>query len=458
MKPLSIQSSDPSLRQSPSLQELLSCSSTENLRRFMHSPGFLTPRIGTIPALDCQASPTAFLSSRPTTSISSFTARENLRLQQRLGTAAIGSIESPRVADFSPSSLPSELDYKRAIEKLNRIAAGGSTNHKIVLGERKVTGEMELEAEGWLYVKVETKGMPVPLRVNIKRKKGKIVTYVSKSVPEPSELQCEFISTSDIIIVRDNTVRFLGNYVFLGLFAVEEATFSLRTQFGKVKTVRKLLSRRCEDMEDSDLWALLPSPRPKESKFTRNFLQENRAKAGNSPWWSGSEDRKEQRESRQQAAKQRFRQQLGLKRGKAIAALNRAEARRREREEQARRLEESLERQECQQFWLKWASASLASERLWSLFEHKRSVIQVENLKHKFAEKIQKSFRSSLRGLEMREFLQLRAGQGLRLLVHSTALLDRPVVRRKIRTCLVLAGKNARVKTQFLQFWLKSKQ
>lgn len=319
-------------------------------------------------------------------------------------------------------------------------------------------GEVGLEEQEWLYVKVETKGKPVPLRVYIKRLKGKIVTYVSKSVPEPSELQCEFSSTSDTIVIRDNSVRFRGNYVFLGLFAAEEAVISLKTQFGKAKTVRKLLSGRCEDMEDCDLLALLPSPRPKEAKTTRNFLYENRQKAGNSPWWSGADDRKEQRVLRQQAAKQRFREQIGLKRVKAIAVLNRAEARRTEREEQARELEERLEQRDFQQFWLKLVSVALGSECLWGRFEQRKGLIMVESLKHKFAEKIQKSFRNCLGGLKMRQFLQLRAGQGLRLLVHSTALLDTHTIRRKVRTCLVLAGKNAHVKTQFTDFWLKSKQ
>ena len=171
-------SSEPSLRQSPNtLKDMLSCSSSENLWRFMHSPGCFTPRAGELPSLDSQPSLTARLSSRPITSISNFTARENLRLEKRLGSAAISAIDSPRIAAFPLSpSLPSELDYKRAIEKLNRVAAhGGSAAHKLVLGERKMQGEVGLEEQEWLYVKVETKGKPVPLRVHIKRLKGKIV-------------------------------------------------------------------------------------------------------------------------------------------------------------------------------------------------------------------------------------------------------------------------------------------
>ena len=81
----------------------------------------------------------------------------------------------------------------------------------------------------------------------------------------------------------------------------------------------------------------------------------------------------------------------------------------------------------------------------------------MENLKHKFAEKIQKSFRNTLGRLTMSKFLLLRAGQGLRLLVHLTALIDVEKTRRNVGKCVVLAGRNARVKVKFSEFWMKSK-
>lgn len=451
-------SSEPSFRQSPpNLKEMLSHSSTHNLWLVMHSQVPVSPRLGTLPSLDSLPLP-ALLSPRPTTTISSFTARENMRLESRLGSSHCRSIETPRNVEISLSPLPSDLDYKRAIEKLNRIAAhGGSSSHKLVLGDRKPPAEIMLDAEEWLYVKVDTKGKPVPLRLNVRKIKGRVVTYVSKTVQEPSELQCEFVSHSDNVVIRDNSVRFHANYVFLGIFAAEDSVISLRTQFGKAKIVPKLLSGRCEDMDDCDLLALLPSPRPKSIKFCRNFLQENKQKAVTSPWWSGAGEKREQRVIRQQAAKQRFREQITLKRSKALAMLNRGETRRQEREKQAQILAERLATQDCERLWLTLVSVALASESLWKQFEHKKGLIQVENLKHKFAEKIQNSFRNTLGGLNMSKFLMLRAGQGLRLLVHLTALIDAEETKRKVGKCIVLAGRNARVKVEFTDFWMKSK-
>ena len=441
-----------SIHSPPNLKDMLRHSSSQNLWLVMHTSPRHYPE--TLPTLD--SLPSGFISPRPLTSLSTFTTRENQRLEKRLGSPL--SPINFRRTELPPSQLPNELDYKRVLEKLNRIAShGGSTAHKLVLGDRKIPVEVMLEEEDWLYVKVETKGKPVPLRVYIRTIKGKVNTFVSKTVQEPLEVNCDFVVSGDTAIIRDTFARFRCNYVFLGIFSLEESVVSLRTHFGKLKPVTRLLSSRCDDLDDCDLMALLPSPRPKIHPSNRNFLQENLQTVSSAHFWSGSDDKKLLRASRRQAAKQRFKIQLDLKRTKAMAAVNRGEIRKLEREKQAEILKEKQAKQTNERLLLTLIAFSSISDSLWTQFAYKRNLIQAENLKHKFAGKIQKSFRKCLNGLSMEKYVLLKAGQGLRLMVRCLGPLEEDRTVNRVVGCIRKAGRNARVNESFMEFWEKSK-
>ena len=171
------------------------------------------------------------------TGLSSLTQRANQMLESLQRPEDTFLAKSASAGLFSPTynKLPSEIDFKRAIEKLGRVyAQGGVDALKLSLQEGK-THEVTLEAEEKMYARISLQGQLCPLVVTINRSRGRLVAYVSKTVQDPMEMICDAKVTGDRIWISDPGIRFRSNTLYICFAAVEECVFSLNVQFGQKK-------------------------------------------------------------------------------------------------------------------------------------------------------------------------------------------------------------------------------
>lgn len=429
------------------IRQMLQMRSSENFWRVMHSgrpeSHPLTPNITPSPTR------TGANTSRPATSISSLTVRENLRLGSRrdfpaqplprITTAGIGN---------SPSG-PNEMDFKRVLERLNRVTmTGGVDSRKIVLTDIK-PAEIILDYGEVIYVRVATLGQNAPLQVNIRRAKGKVVTYASKTNPEPMEALCDATFKGDLVVIADVAQRFRCKNVYLNITALEDSLFTVRLHFGRLHPTFSTTSKlpQLPDGEELDWMALLPQPSAKtrSSRNIRNFVEENR---NSSPC--------EQREKRdwkvrRDAVLRKLRLNRDQKKEKALHLLNRREIQRLERARLAQEAVLRDNRQKKEKKWLGYLSFAVFLESLAGKLQLRMKEIAVEKKKNAVARKIQRNFKLQL-GVKSQDIALLRFLHSAELLTHHSFL---PLYHRsqwKVYLCLRQAAKNASIRKAMERF------
>lgn len=125
-------------------------------------------------------------------------------------------------------------DYVRIINRLDKVA----TNQGLMTRRIDITDgrpmELILDQGEVQYFYITVKNKKCPLRIQLV-KKGKLVTYMSKSTPEPSEELCEEEFNNDDFQISDPGIRFSCEHVFLAVKALEDAKYQIKAAFGRKK-------------------------------------------------------------------------------------------------------------------------------------------------------------------------------------------------------------------------------
>ena len=175
-----------------------------------------------------------------TGSISALTARENSRLEVREQTHKlhIKPITHKHKSPITASHLPAEEDFKRVLDRLNRITArGGPQDPHFTLYEGK-SSVIVLESDERAYGKLSLKGMKSPVSIRIKRASGRLHTFLSRTAMEPQEDVCDLQFRGDTIEFSDTGVHFKSLFLYIGFHALETTEFVVYIHFGRLKTMK----------------------------------------------------------------------------------------------------------------------------------------------------------------------------------------------------------------------------
>ena len=173
---------------------------------------------------------------RPVTSkLSGLTLQENERFSIQNYT-----ILTPRGKDNafpSPSDsslkLPSAKDFEKILNKLDMVSLSKITGQKRLMLVENESFNIILDKFNIQYCTIESQNKATPMTINIKRQKGKIITYFSKQNSLPSKNMCENYSTNDRFQINDCSFKFKNEYIYMAIEALTDTDFHLSIQFGK---------------------------------------------------------------------------------------------------------------------------------------------------------------------------------------------------------------------------------
>ena len=396
------------------------------------------------------------------TGLSALTQRANQNLGERLSHEDENFRYSASLANLKNAAnrLPSESDFKRVLEKLTRLyAQGGVDSQRTNLQEGK-NHDLLLEADDWMYSRLSLQGRSCPVVISLSRSRGRVVSYVSKTVQEPMEMVCDAKFTGDRIWISDPGIHFRSNTLFISFHALEESIFAVNVQFGHKKKTQKGKYRfNSEAFGKEDYWTKLFSsfiePKP---KLLKNFVEINRAGQGReSPDRAVTmAERSVLLDNKRREAVKRWKEQLVLRKTRAIEVVNRQELKEIEREKQ---LQLSMERAAVGNAQKKWISIiwGLKSfDHLLDRFKLRKDELAVQLQMVAAVLKIQQAYRRRLKKSDKRSIGLRRCCLNFRLAFRHLAHLEEEEIKGNLLKCIRCSAKNARLPIQFLSFYLKS--
>jgi hypothetical protein len=220
-------------------------------------------------------------------------------LESSLQPRAVPHISAPSVKEernIRNLSLPTERDYTRVQNRLNKLATGvGLTLRPLTLPEGKSL-EIRLEEDEWQYLKVRIYAKATPLEMKMHRAKGKARVYVSKTVTEPSETFHDEVWRKETATLSEPGLKFKSEWLFLGIKCLEDVQLTLSVRFGNTNEGSKRKKDFGFSLVDLDLFRFDESKRLnlgqtvemilKRQKMglaisnsSRNFLEENQKSA-----------------------------------------------------------------------------------------------------------------------------------------------------------------------------------
>lgn len=347
------------------------------------------------------------LARRPKSAgVSHFTARENLRLHSHAGLCLPASPKKSSAAHElpSPPKTPTDQDFQRVIDRLCKLQAV-NYGRRIVLTEDKAESCV-LDPSEVQYFKVMLAGKPTPLKVMLKRTKGKAVTYVSTAISEPSEVVNDAVYRKDLFTVTEMGAQFRLEAVFFAVQAIGTLAFSVNVHFGKRKITRSDSSPRSRlvQAKEEEQWeryrskqeAKMPSP-------SKSFIRRNLVIVPTS-----SPKRIQEAESRRKAMEQR--RKSAFIRRKSIEAdrkkrtfftLHKQEIKQQELQQTQLAAAQALRKRSCQKDWLRLMANAAFVEEAWGRFETRKSDLGIQAKQRKAAVKIQARFRCFLKGADV---------------------------------------------------------
>lgn len=382
-------------------------------------------------------------------SLSMLTQRANqtLELMQRpeegaTRLSASGFWHSPR------GKLPSDMDFKRAIDKLGRVyTQGGVEMLKIKLQEGK-SSELMLEPEEKLYARVNLQGQLCPLVLTVGRSRGRLVAYVSRTVQEPMDINCDAKITGDRIWLSDPGMRFRPGMLYVCFVPLEETTFTITTQFGQKKRNMKehwksgQMSAFDEDWEK--VFGVSLDRRPKLDKdfIVRNLtvlrLDSPQALTQHLEKTAVADTRRRQAVVRKKAGLER-------KKRKALEQVNRQQLREIEREKERLLLKEKAALAASAQKWVTTIWALNEAQHWYSLYADRRIRIDGAKRRMNAVVKIVLAYRQHIMKSNKHQLALRRAAFSLRVSVRHLALIDRQKLKAHQLRVVRESWKNARL-------------
>lgn len=169
-----------------------------------------------------------------TTRISALTQNENLKVLNSKGFES----STPSFSNSSSKSTisHSSKDFSGLIKGLESVTnRQESTNFKMLF-EGEIS-KIRLEQGGFHYYQIICKDKRSPLKVVIRRQKGKIRCFASKSMEKPNHFHHDQAFCMDTFEIPDLAIKFSYDFLYLSIEALVDTVLSIMISFGKARHI-----------------------------------------------------------------------------------------------------------------------------------------------------------------------------------------------------------------------------
>lgn len=409
--------------------------------------------------------------------MSPLTVQQNERLET-LTSAPTPSI--PVTAPVSPSSravfAPSERDYKRLIDRLEKLAsarAAGSNREQL---KESKDFECTLEEGETQFCFINVRRRAIPLRIRIRRARGKVKLLVSKTTPEPSENSCEETHRGDNVVLAEPGLKFKFQCYYVGFKAVEDTTFVVNIAFGRDKAEDEVLMRRRQFKSQSSgsnldelrldealkqelklkVGVILQHRKVNSAQFTqKDYVEMNkRILSPQSPERTTLANSKSLMHlQRISTAQSRKRENMDLKKQRTLLAINRHKLRV-EEEDRLRKLKEHREKKsQCEANWLALLVLANCTADLVSRFLARKALIQLQEQRNSASFHIERLVRRRYRGVKGKDLARSQGLSCFRLFVGLAGPLLKVQGGKAVVQHLRASARNNLVQDSFKSFY-----
>jgi hypothetical protein len=409
--------------------------------------------------------------------LSSLTILENERLsRQQLALRSISRFDSTRqtVRQDNTTQLPSEQDFRLLYDRLDQIINKGFTQRKVQLKDDK-DFESLLPAKEQQFFKVVVKGKQTPLRVMIKRTRGKLLVFTSKSNSEPSEFSHDDHHKTDRFTIGDSGSNFKLEQIYIGFQAVEDCYFSVKIIFGRAPIalgrtrVGNAADHRGEDHAETLARQELEKRveeaiirRVYEAKYAvpdKNFITSNIKIAASVPTLKRQtmSARIITHTARRVKAQEKKLELIAQKRVRTINSLNRHISRLQETKKSKDLMTLLLLKQRWQQLWLTPVAVAKGLDEMHARFVEARRRFLESKKRSVSAMRIQLMFRRWRRDLASEELCLATAVNSLTYYSKHVKQLGLLKTHRQIQLCISSSAANSALPRRFETFFSQGK-
>ena len=363
---------------------------------------------------------------------------------------------------------PTENDYRRLLNRLDRLIKGSALSFRFTVLTESKPINLSLDTSERQYIRVKTVGLSIPMKVNIQRNMGKIVTYVSKSFNEPDERNSEETHNKDNFVVSEPGLRFKTQFIYLGIHCLEETVLTLSVTFGhkrlnKHKSLTKIPSMTdLEELRKDDgkfealgrhVETLLAMKQETSRVAFHNFVRENRNKAGKDESGNGKKEVEMQR--REDALRRHF-QNLKEKKEKAMLLLRRQELRVEAEAKAKAEFEVKMQREEMQKQWLGMLPFFVSVEVIWDTYTKRKACVEEAGRQVKAAMVLQRCYRRVLLQINPKRLIRQHLLHHLSLFTHLFGPEITFQSHTKLLSLFRTSAETSRVKDKLDTFYVKS--
>ena len=219
---------------------------------------------------------------RPETSnLSGLTLRENEKIS--FHSSLIASPASARglsrPSETLGIKLPSTKDFENILNKLEIVALNKNIGQRKIMINEGESKHIVLDKGNVQNFIIKALNQKSPLLVNIRRKMGKVVSYISRLVTEPDKFRCDSMFKQDFFQLTEVNLKFKNEYFYLAVEALIDSTFTISVEFGKKFHRKKIhLMFNNEDYSPLRDEFNLPEVQTERSrKPDKNFIKINKA-------------------------------------------------------------------------------------------------------------------------------------------------------------------------------------
>ena len=392
-------------------------------------------------------------------SISEFSEKQNEKIFNFLTPLALESGKRSFFPDIHlrPQGF-SDRDYSNLMSSINEVISPRGAVEYILLNE----GESYevLIAEGKIkYFRIPVKKKRTPMIVKIKRAQGRVCCYTSSEVQEPNQFSYDKYFTNDYFEIREPTMVFKYDMIFIGAKAIEEASLKIQVSFGskivnleELKRIKRELTLipteiTQEDEEDKDYLKTNISQKDfiAENKFNTLVTLTSRA--------SILSERAESWKARRQQVLCKRKINLEDKKNRALETLNKKKLK--EEQEAVRRQELKVKKLHVRfwSFWLSYSyfSASLSAIRS-TVRRRREEKVRARVLLNKVL-LIQSAYKAFSHSQDIRSLLLTRSKNSLVLYYQSTRTLARRHSGRNLTNFVSFAANAFRAFNKFSTYF-----
>lgn len=190
--------------------------------------------------------------ARPSSShLSGLTVQENQRTLSQ--TQSLNKLLIQSSSRFLPhgqsTTMPSEDDFSKIITKLDMVSTNRTAGTRRIMLNEGDKIEILMESGETQYFSINSKNKKPPMVVTVKLSKGRVISYASKVHAEPSKDICEVSSRNETFQVKDVSIKFRIDAIYVGVEAITDCVFTLSASFGQPMSMRSSKSLRVTQEE-----------------------------------------------------------------------------------------------------------------------------------------------------------------------------------------------------------------